>query len=121
MRAATVTRFGGPEVFDVVDRPDPVAAAGEVVIDVEVADVLWVETQVRSGIGRDYWPMRPPYVPGNGVAGRVAQVGASADRKLLGRRVVAHTGNEDGYADRAVVAADAVSTIPDELDLSVAA
>jgi NADPH2:quinone reductase len=121
VRAATVTRFGGPEVFDVVDRPDPVAAAGEVVIDVEVADVLWVETQVRSGIGRDYWPMRPPYVPGNGVAGRVAQVGASADRGLLGRRVVAHTGNEDGYADRAVVAADAVSTVPKELDLSVAA
>ncbi len=121
MRAATVTRFGGPEVFEIVERADPVPGPGEVAISVEVADTLWLETMVRSGAGQDYWPMRPPYVPGNGVAGRVMQVGDDVDRGLLGRRVVAHTGGEGGYADRAVVAALAVSNVPDELDLTVAA
>jgi NADPH:quinone reductase len=121
VHAATVIKFGGPEVFQVVERPEPVPGAGEVVIAVEVADTLWLETVVRSGAGQDYWPMRPPYVPGNGVAGRVSQVGDGVDRALLGRRVVAHTGNEGGYADRAVVAADAVSAVPDGLDLTVAA
>lgn len=121
MRTATVTRFGGPEVLQLMERPDPVPGPGEVMIDVEVADTLWLETVVRSGAGQDYWPMRPPYVPGNGVAGRVSQVGDDVDRALLGRRVVAHTGSEGGYADRAVVAAQAVSDVPDGLDLLVAA
>lgn len=121
MRAATVTRFGGPEVLQLLEQPDPLPGAGQVLIDVEVADTLWLETVVRSGAGVDYWPMRPPYVPGNGVAGRVTGLGDGVDHALLGRRVVAHTGNEGGYADRAVVTADAVSTVPHGLDLTVAA
>lgn len=121
MRTATVTRFGGPEVLQLVEQPDPVPGPGEVVIDVEVADTLWLETFVRSGAGQDYWPMRPPYVPGNGVAGRVSQAGDGVDRALLGRRVVAHTGSEGGYADRAAVSAESVSFVPDGLELAVAA
>jgi len=121
VRAAVVTRFGGAEVFAVAERPDPIPGRGEVVIDVEVADTLWLETHIRSGAGQDFWPSRPPYVPGNGVAGRVAQVGDGVDPTLSGTRVVAHTGNEGGYADRIVVPADGVSIVPDGLDLSVAA
>ena len=121
VRAATVTRFGGPEVLKLLEQPDPVPGMGEFVIDVEVADTLWLETVVRSGAGQDYWPMRPPYVPGNGVAGRVRQVGDSVAAAMLGRRVVAHTGNEGGYADRAVVPAAGVSDVPGSLDLFVAA
>jgi len=90
-------------VFAVAERPDPIPGRGEVAIDVEVADTLWLETRIRSGAGQDYWPSRPPYVPGNGVAGRVAQVGDGVDPTLGGVRVVAHTGNEGGYADRIVV------------------
>jgi NADPH:quinone reductase-like Zn-dependent oxidoreductase len=30
MRAVEITRFGGPEVLDVVDLPDPVPEDGEV-------------------------------------------------------------------------------------------
>ncbi|WP_460848516.1 zinc-binding dehydrogenase [Phytohabitans suffuscus] len=108
-------------MLQLVEQPDPVPGEGQVVIDVEVADTLWLETAVRSGAGQDYWPMRPPYVPGNGVAGRVMRLGAGVDSGLNGRRVVAHTGNEGGYADRAVVAADALSSVPDGLDLTVAA
>jgi NADPH:quinone reductase len=121
VRAATVSRFGGPEVFELVERPDPTPGAGEVLISVEVIDTLWVETMVRSGAGQGFWPMRPPYVPGNGVAGRVLQVGAGVDQNLRGRRVVAHTRGEGGYADRAVVVAEAMVAVPDSVDLTVAA
>lgn len=121
MRAATVSRFGGPEVFQLVETPDPVPGAGEVMISVGVIDTLWLETMVRSGAGQGFWPMRPPYVPGGGVAGRVAQVGAGVDQTLRGRRVVAHTRGEGGYADRVVVAAEAVVAVPDSVDLTVAA
>jgi NADPH2:quinone reductase len=121
MRAATVTRFGGPEVFEVVRRPDFEPGPGQVTIDVEAVDVLWLETMIRSGAGQAYWPSRPPYVPGNGVAGRVRQTGPGADAGLAGRRVVAHTGNEGGYADQVAVAAEAVSLVPDGLGLTEAA
>jgi NADPH2:quinone reductase len=121
VRAATVSRFGGPEVFEMVETRDPVPGSGEVLISVEVIDTLWLETMVRSGAWQDTWPMRPPYVPGNGVAGRISEVGAGVDASLRGRRVVAHTGGEGGYADRVVVAAEAVVPVPDDLELTTAA
>lgn len=121
MRAATVARFGGPEVLILVDQPDPAPGPGQVVVAAEVADTLWLETAVRSGAGQDYWPMRPPYVPGNGVAGRVPVVGEGVDPGWIGKRVAGHTGNEGGYADHAVVAANGLSPVPDGLDLTVAA
>jgi NADPH2:quinone reductase len=34
---------------------------------------------VRRGEGVPYWPMTPPYVPGNAVAGRVLGVGDGVD------------------------------------------
>ncbi len=121
MRAAVVTRFGGPEVFEVVERPDPVPGPGQVLVDVQAAHTLWVETAIRSGAGQDYWSMRPPYVPGNAVSGRVSRVGSDVDNAWLGRRVAGHTGNEGGYADRALVAADRLCVVPDTLDLAAAA
>src|SRR5438552_3508260 len=117
MRAATVTRFGGPEVFEVLERPDQRPGPGQVAVAVEVADTLWVETMVRSGAGQNYFPTRPPYVPGNSVAGRVSEVGEGVDPALLGREVIARTGGEGGYADRLVIDAEVVSTIPDGLSV----
>jgi NADPH:quinone reductase len=68
--AAVVQEFGPPEVLRTVEVPDPVPGPGEALVDVAAADVLWVETAVRRGEGTDWFPHRPPYVPGNGVAGR---------------------------------------------------
>jgi NADPH:quinone reductase len=39
MRAAVVTRFGGPEVFELAELPDPVPGPGQVAIDVTYAAV----------------------------------------------------------------------------------
>jgi NADPH2:quinone reductase len=121
MQAATVVRFGGPEVIEIVELADPVPGPGQVLVAVEAAHVLWVETVIRSGAGQDYWPMRPPYIPGNGVVGRVVMVGDEVDVAWIGRRVAGHTGNEGGYADRALVAADRLCPVPDALDLRTAA
>ena len=66
MQAVVVAEFGGPEVLVAAEVPDPVAGAGEVVVAVAAAHVLWVETRIRSGVGREYWGVTPPYVPGAG-------------------------------------------------------
>ncbi|PZS35976.1 MAG: NADPH:quinone reductase [Pseudonocardiales bacterium] len=121
MQVALVTEFGGPEVIVPRELPDLVAGPGQALIEVGVADVLWVETMIRRGGGGDYFTMTPPYVPGNGVAGRVRAVGDGVDGSWLGRDVVAHTGGLGGYAEQVVVAAEALCAVPAGVGLEQAA
>lgn len=121
MRAVTMHRFGPPSVLVPETLPDPLPADGEVVIDVAYANVTFVETQLRAG--RPPHPrMAPalPTIPGNGVGGTIAQVGAGVDETLVGKRVVSSTGGRGGYAERVAVAADAVLDVPEGLSLEAA-
>ncbi|MFD0788196.1 NADPH:quinone reductase, partial [Micromonospora azadirachtae] len=63
MRVIEVAAFGGPEVLTVTEAPDPAPGPGEVLVEVSVADVLWVETAIRRGAGGDHFPVVPPYRP----------------------------------------------------------
>ena len=116
-----VTEFGGPEVLDVREVDDPAPGAGQVLIDVEVADVLFLDTMLRSGAGREYFPLRPPYVPGSGVAGTVRAIGFGADPALVGHQVVAHSGQTGGYAEQIVVDVTDLVPVPRGRDLPAAA
>ncbi|MFD0773579.1 zinc-binding dehydrogenase [Streptomonospora algeriensis] len=121
MRVVQATGFGGPEVLKAADTPDPVAASGEVVVQVSAADVLTIDTALRRGEGREFFAVEPPYVPGTGVAGTVTSVGEGADDAWVGRRVVALTGVTGGYAERAVIAERELVAVPDDLGLDEAA
>jgi NADPH:quinone reductase len=113
--AIEVARFGGPEVLAPRDLPGPVAGPGQVLVAASVSDVLFVDTMIRSGRGRSYFPIRPPYVPGNGVGGEVVAVGEGVDAQWLGRQVVAHTGGPGGtggYAERAAADLDSLAAVP---------
>ena len=44
MRAVQITRFGGPEVLEVVDLPDPVAGEGQTLHEVSTAGVNFADT-----------------------------------------------------------------------------
>jgi NADPH2:quinone reductase len=124
MRAVEVIQFGGPEVLVPAAVPGPAPGPGEVVIDVAAADVIFLDTLIRSGRAADYFPVRPPYVPGNGVAGLVAAAGDGVEPGWLGRRVMARTGpagGSGGYAERAAVPAGQVIAVPDDVSLQAAA
>jgi NADPH:quinone reductase-like Zn-dependent oxidoreductase len=47
MRAVQITRFGGPEVLDVVDLPEPEAGAGQTLHAVSAAGVNYADTHQR--------------------------------------------------------------------------
>ncbi|MEX5721457.1 Zn-dependent oxidoreductase [Geodermatophilus maliterrae] len=47
MRAVQITRFGGPEVLDVVDLPDPVPGDGRQLYEVSAAGVNLADTHHR--------------------------------------------------------------------------
>ena len=121
MRAVVLERFGPPEVLAATDVPDPVPGPGQVVVEVRIANVTFVETQLRAG--RPPNPAMEPRLPailGNGVGGVVAEVAAGADPALLGQRVITSLGGSGGYAERAAVDAAALISVPEALDLPAA-
>lgn len=125
MRVVQVMQFGGPEVLVLREEPDPVAVAGQVVVDVSCAEVLFLDTQLRSGWGQEYFAMEPPYVPGAGVAGVVSSVGEGMEVGWIGRRVIAGTGASGeyaggGYAERTAAPVGEVFGVPEGLDLAEA-
>jgi NADPH2:quinone reductase len=122
MRVVRATRFGGPEVLEPGEAPDPEPGPGEIAVDVAVAEVLFLDTQLRAGWGREYFELPLPFVLGEGVAGVVAAVGDGVDRRWIGRAVMAGMSrageyNGGGYAERAVVAADAAIEVPEGVEL----
>lgn len=124
MTAVVAREFGGPDVLTPASLPEPEPGPGEVVIAVSAADVLFLDTMIRSGRAREVFAQRPPYVPGNGVAGRVAAAGHAVDPGWIGRRVVARTGphgGSGGYSERALVPPDRLVAVPGGVDLEVAA
>ncbi|MFI6527574.1 zinc-binding dehydrogenase [Streptomyces uncialis] len=121
MRATQVIEFGDPHVLVPVRLPDPVAGPGEVLVAVEAVDTLVVETQIRAGWGRDYFPIAPPYVPGSGVAGTVRALGDGVDPDWTGRRVAASLDLSGGYAELVAVPVGALTAVPDQVSLTDAA
>jgi NADPH:quinone reductase-like Zn-dependent oxidoreductase len=106
MRSVQIPRYGAPEVLRVIEGEDPVAAPGQVVVEVAACGVNFADTMARVGLYAD--APKPPMVVGYEVAGTVAAVGDGVDVARIGERVMAGT-MFGGYASRvAVPAADAV-------------
>ena len=121
MHAIRAIEFGPPDVLVPSELPEPAAGPGQVVVGVKFAPVLFLDTQIRAGWGRDWFPVTPPYTPGAGVAGEITSVGPGVDPEWLGRRVVADTAENGGYLERAAVKADRVVAIPEALGTAEAA
>jgi D-arabinose 1-dehydrogenase-like Zn-dependent alcohol dehydrogenase len=111
MRTVVMREFGPPEVLEPAEVDEVnggQAGPGEVVIEVELANVTFIETQVRAG--RPPHPSMFPALPailGNGVGGTVTG----------GRQVVASLNGTGGYAERAVVPAARLIEVPDGVSL----
>ncbi|MBC6458121.1 zinc-binding dehydrogenase [Actinomadura sp. HBU206391] len=116
MRAVWLKEFGGPEVLVAADTAEPVAGPGQALIEVEFANITFIETQIRSGHGP--FKVELPMILGNGVGGVVSSVGAEADAGLVGRRVVAGLGGSGGYAERAAVDVGALIEVPEAVELA---
>ncbi len=113
MRAVIMREFGPPEVLEPGEAPEPATGDDQVVVDVELANVTFVETQVRAG--RPPHPSMLPALPailGNGVGGVVAAIGPGVGEDTVGRRVVTGLGGSGGYAERAVGAAQRLVEVP---------
>src|SRR4051794_40607117 len=100
MRAIQINRFGGPEVLELVELPDPSPVDGFHVVDVAAAGVNYADTHQTDDSYLSSTQL--PVVPGSEVAGRTAD----------GRRVAAFVG-AGGYAEKALAPAGLSFEIPD--------
>ncbi|WP_433325117.1 quinone oxidoreductase family protein [Spirillospora sp. CA-294931] len=103
MRAIEIKKFGGPEVLEVAEVPEPVGGPGQTLVEVSAAGVNYADLLRAEGA---YGTGEPPFVPGMEVVGRDPS----------GRRVVALPLEGGGYAERAVVSADDTVEVPDGVD-----
>jgi NADPH2:quinone reductase len=85
MKAIQVHQFGGPEVMQWENVPDPKPGPAEVLVRVKAAGVNPVDTYHRSGIT----PTKPPlpYTPGTDAAGIVESIGPVVTEVSVGDHV----------------------------------
>jgi NADPH:quinone reductase len=126
MNVIEVTQAGGPEVLQVVERPEPEAKAGEAVVRVRAANVNPTDLGARQGQGVGEMP-DPPYVLGWDFAGEVTAVGDGVLAPAVGDRVVGmihwyrSQGEHGAYAEQVAVPADWLVPLPDGLGFADAA
>jgi NADPH2:quinone reductase len=114
MKAIAIKTFGSPDGMAVVDIPEPVVAAGQLLIQTEAIGVGGVDAVIRRGtLGISGFTAG--LIPGSEVAGRVLAVGDGVDPGWIGRRVWAFTGVGGAYAERAVATLDDVTALPTDL------
>jgi NADPH:quinone reductase len=94
MRVIEIRSFGGPEVLQLAERPDPTPGPGEVMVRVMATSVNPVDTKIR-GTGRGVAPALPA-VLGADVAGTVAAVGAGVETFRPGDEVYGCAGGVTG-------------------------
>lgn len=116
MQAIQVQATGGPEVLTSVEVPDPEAAPGRLLVEVEAAGLNFIDTYQRTGL----YPMELPFIPGQEGAGRVVAVGSGVDQFSVGD-VVAWTDVTGSYAELHSLPAERVVAVPEDVTATVAA
>jgi len=117
MKAVQLSRFGEPDVFEIIELPRPTPEPGEVLIRIRVAGINFFETLVRQ----NRYAVTPqlPIVPGVELAGVIETLGNGVDPDLNGRRVAvplfAVGRPTGGYAEYISVRVSDVVLIPDGL------
>jgi NADPH:quinone reductase-like Zn-dependent oxidoreductase len=116
MKAMLLTGHGGTDMLRYGEAPDPVAGAGEVVVDIHAASVNGADPKVRQGKGR-YQLSKWPHILGRDFSGIVSAVGQGVTDLKVGDAVfgVLDQGIEGTYAEKVAIKADLVARKPASL------
>jgi NADPH:quinone reductase-like Zn-dependent oxidoreductase len=121
VKAVFIEKFGGAEVLQYGEQPDPAAAAGEVVVDVVAASVNAADWKVRAG---EYSQATFPLILGRDFSGLIASLGPGVGELKVGDPVfgVLDAGREGAYAEKVAIKASIVAKKPASLsDVDAAA
>lgn len=119
MKAIGINKYGGPEVLQMLEVPEPHAGAGEVRIRVLAAGINPADVMLRKGVLHEYYKdLALPFIPGMDVSGIIDEMGDNVDpayRLTIGEEVVGivdNKGSYGGYSEFVVLPASSVTRKP---------
>ncbi len=115
MKAVRFSRFGGPEVLEIVDLPDPHPGPGQVRIAVRAAGVNASDWKKRQGLMDSELPQTLGYE----AAGVVDELGEDVTDVAIGDRVFGFSA--DGAAQAELAVLSSYAPVPASLDFAGAA
>jgi NADPH2:quinone reductase len=113
MKAIRVEKFGGPEVLELAEIPEPAPGPGQVTVRIKAVGVNPVDTYVRSGTYASKPPL--PYTPGSDAAGTVERVGPDVGDVRAGDRVYLSGAVSGVYAEVALCERAQVHRLPERV------
>lgn len=87
MKAYYSKAYGGPEVSEYGDLPDPVIGSGQLLIEVRAVSINPVDFKVKRGIAKFFTKSKFPRIYGSDFAGVVKETGADVNGFRTGDRV----------------------------------
>jgi NADPH2:quinone reductase len=116
MHAIQVKQHGGREELEYVEIEKPKPKEGEALVRLESIGVNFIDVYHRTGL----YKLPLPLIPGSEGAGVVEEVGPGVTVVKKGDRV-AYAMARGAYAEYAIVAAEMLVSIPDDVDFKTAA
>lgn len=113
---------GAKKPLELIEREDPSAGAGQVVIKVRAAGLCHSDVgRLEGTLGAGFLPKPPPLILGHEVAGEVIETGAGVSDYKVGDRVVASgtvefcpgRDEDGGYATHCVLPTHSLIRLPD--------
>ncbi|MDB5481474.1 MAG: hypothetical protein JWO83_2527 [Caulobacteraceae bacterium] len=94
MKAVVYRHYGGPEVLEYTDVPDPKLSQNSVMVRVRAAALNPADHMLQAGLGESHTDAWFPVIPGWDVAGVVEQVGAGVSEFAPGDEVIGYIRQE---------------------------
>lgn len=104
MKAVVIERYGGPEVLQLTEVPEPVIAANEVLVRVKACALNHLDIWIRRGLPGIEFPM--PHILGSDVSGVVEKVGSLVKNTRPGQEVLLSPGLSCMNCDSCVAGQD---------------
>lgn len=116
MKGVSYRRFGGSEVLEYGDLPEPKLSQNAVIVRMKAAAVNPADIALQAGLGESLMETWFPVVPGWDLAGVVERVGAGVVEFQPGDEVIAYTHQDilhsGAYAELASVPVERLSRKP---------
>ena len=118
MKALQCVELAGPEKLIFSEIEDPKPGNGEVLIEIKAASVNFPDVLMIQGLYQNQPPM--PFIPGAECSGVIIEIGEGVNSCAVGDRVFVMAGT-GCFAEKLVVEATRIASIPSTMDFPVAA
>jgi NADPH2:quinone reductase len=120
MKAIYFEQFGTRDILQFGDRPEPKPQKNELLIEVELSSVNYVDIRERQGTYNrpetHVGGTKLPHISGLQAVGRVATSGSEENHNWIGKKVVAYTPKGGSYAEKVVAEASYCVELPESAD-----